>query len=257
MEIINNTMGRVDIFMEKIFSNKYYSSIITLVLILYTGIIAPKLPNSILKLFDNSIFRILVLSLVLYYGNKNTKLAISIAVGFIVSMNLLAKRKMFENFSALQPDLDNNDPNLESTDSNMTPPGPNELDGNSNLENTSNQPPTDMPTTSEPPSTTQSPQNNIGMNTESSEQINQMEDSNSEAENQNSSEQLTREKDAGEECKISGNKNNCLKGLHCDPTSRKCRKKTQNESCTIFENDSDDCDDVLYCDKKTKVCKPI
>ena len=271
MEIINNTMGRIDIYMEKIFSNRYYSSIITLVLILYTSVIAPKLPNSILKLFDYSIFRVLILSLVLYYGNKNTKLSIIIAVGFIISMNLLSKRKMFENFTELQPDL-------EQTDSSIQPLDSNELDQNPNLVNTSSeppsepqppsqhhpssqpQPPSQHQPSSQPPSI-QSPSNQhqppSHSETPSESPQPNMVNSPEEQNDNLSSEEITHEKEKGETCNIVGNKSNCLKNLYCDPSSRKCRKKMENEACNILDNDSDDCDDVLYCDKKTKLCKRI
>ena len=252
-------MEYIDNVMETIFENKYYSSIITLVLILYSSVVAPKLPNSILKLFDNSIFRILILSLIVYYGNKNTKLSLIIAVGFTVSMNLLSKRKMFENFTDMNP-ISNN---METTDSNtMTPGDSNEVDSNMNLQTTSepqsepsqpqseqSQPPSDttgQPSgPSQPPSRPSQPPSGasqppvLGNNPQETGSV------------------LKQEKTKGEKCKIEGEKSDCLKGLYCDPTNRKCRKKKVNEICTILENDSDDCEDNLYCDRNSKVCKKI
>ena len=283
MEIINNTIGRIDIYMEKIFSNRYYSSIITLVLILYTSVIAPKLPNSILKLFDYSIFRVLILSLVLYYGNKNTKLSIIIAVGFIISMNLLSKRKMFENFTELQSDLQSD---LDQTNGSFEVPDSNELDQNSNFVNTSiespsnqQQPSIESPSNQQQQPSIESPSNqsqqpsiespsNQSQQPSNSDSIQMTETPNespqpnmvnsSEEQNDNlSDEEITHEKEKGETCMIVGNKSNCLKNLYCDPTNRKCRKKIENETCNILENDSDDCADDLYCDKKTKLCKRI
>ena len=92
MDILDNTMSTL-------FKNKYSSVLITMFLVLYSGLAAPKLPNFIMKLFEHPIFRVLILSLIVYNGNKDPQLSIMIAVGFTVTMNILSKQKFFEGFA--------------------------------------------------------------------------------------------------------------------------------------------------------------
>ena len=92
-------METIDNALSTVFKNRYSSTLITLFLVLYSGLVAPKLPNFIVKLFENPIFRILILSLIVYNGNKDPQFAIMIAVGFTVTMNMVSKQKLFEGFS--------------------------------------------------------------------------------------------------------------------------------------------------------------
>ena len=97
-------METIDNALSTVFKNRYSSTLITLFLVLYSGLVAPKLPNFIVKLFDNPIFRILILSLIVYNGNKDPQFAIMIAVGFTVTMNMVSKQKIFEGFTQDETD---------------------------------------------------------------------------------------------------------------------------------------------------------
>ena len=70
-----------------------------IILVGYASLVRNTVPLFIVKLFDNPIFRILVLSLIIYKGNKDPKLAICIAIGFTITMNLISKQKILENFA--------------------------------------------------------------------------------------------------------------------------------------------------------------
>tara|TARA_B100001093_G_scaffold494648_1_gene538301 strand:- start:169 stop:543 length:375 start_codon:yes stop_codon:yes gene_type:complete len=91
-------MKIVDQTMSDVFSNKYSAALITLFLVLYGGFAAPTLPKFMVKMFDSPIFRILILSLIVYKGNKDISMSIMIAVAFTISMNIVNKQKFFENF---------------------------------------------------------------------------------------------------------------------------------------------------------------
>lgn len=99
MEIVDSTLS-------SIFSDNIASTVITLFLVLYGGLAAPKLPGFVVKLFDNAIFRILVLSLIVYKGNRDPKFAIMIAVAFTVTMNTIAKQQFMEGFADSTTDTD-------------------------------------------------------------------------------------------------------------------------------------------------------
>ena len=92
-------MDTVDNTLSAVFKNKYSSTVLSMFLVFYSGLAAPKLPGFIVKLFDNAIFRILILALVVYNGNRDPRMALMIAVGFTVTMNILAKQKFLEGFA--------------------------------------------------------------------------------------------------------------------------------------------------------------
>ncbi len=81
---------------------KYEASlapILVYFLVFYGGNAAPKLPNLILSLFENPVFRIFILSLIVYKGNSNPSTAILIAVGFTLVMDRINKQNFSEEFS--------------------------------------------------------------------------------------------------------------------------------------------------------------
>lgn len=97
-------MDSVDEYLSIAFTNPYTKSILTLFLVLYGGLAAPKLPDSLLKLFDNQMFRIIILALIVYMGQKDAMFAIMIAVAFVISMNTLNQKKIKEKFSFWEED---------------------------------------------------------------------------------------------------------------------------------------------------------
>ena len=84
--------------LENFFSDKITSSVISLFLVLYAGMASPELPSLIKGAFSNSIFRMLVLSLIVYKGNKDPQLAITIAIAFTLTMNYLRDNELKEEF---------------------------------------------------------------------------------------------------------------------------------------------------------------
>ena len=80
------------------FQSKLSTAVTTLFLVLYAGMAKPKLPNPIKKLFENDIFRIIILSLIVYKGNKNTRLSLFIAIAFVISMNKINDNEINESF---------------------------------------------------------------------------------------------------------------------------------------------------------------
>ena len=100
-------MDNIDKYLDIAFSNPYSKTVLTLLLVLYGGLAAPKLPSNIVKIFDNNIARVMMLTLIVYLGQKDAKLAIMMSICFVVSMDTLSKYKMFENFSTYPNALEN------------------------------------------------------------------------------------------------------------------------------------------------------
>ena len=62
------------------------------------GIIDVELPIFIRELFDNIIFRIIVLSLIAFLCNTNNQLSLFIALAFTLTSNILLRQKYKEQF---------------------------------------------------------------------------------------------------------------------------------------------------------------
>jgi hypothetical protein len=81
-------------------SDPVASNALRLVLVMYAGMAAPRLHPAIDRLFSHPAFRVLVLSLVLWTANRDPSLSLVLAMVFVVSMNTLSGRGMFETFFA-------------------------------------------------------------------------------------------------------------------------------------------------------------
>jgi hypothetical protein len=66
---------------------------ISLFMILYVSSAKPKLPVIIRQMFDNGVFRFVVLSLILWRSNKDIKSSIMLAMGFILTLQIANKQK--------------------------------------------------------------------------------------------------------------------------------------------------------------------
>ena len=93
-------MEFVNKFYETLFIDKKVSTLISTFLILYGGLASPQLPGFVKTLFENRIFKILILSLVVYSSNKDPKFAIMMAVAFTITMNMLDSMTLSEKFSS-------------------------------------------------------------------------------------------------------------------------------------------------------------
>ena len=73
--------------LQEVFDNKHISTGITLALAMYAALLGPELPKFVKDLFNNIIFRILILFLIVVRGNKDPKMAIMIAVAFVLTLD--------------------------------------------------------------------------------------------------------------------------------------------------------------------------
>ena len=88
--------------LSKIYENQYISTVLTVLFALYAATIRPELPPFIRKLYENPIFRILILSLLVYRGNKDPQLSLMIAVAFTVTLNILSEQEINEGFKQIE-----------------------------------------------------------------------------------------------------------------------------------------------------------
>lgn len=79
--------------------NKYINGILTLFIVLYASMIGPDLPNVVKKIFSNTIFKMFILFLVIIMGSTEPKLAIIIAIAFVLTMDFLYVNDTKEAYS--------------------------------------------------------------------------------------------------------------------------------------------------------------
>lgn len=71
------------------YDNKNTHTIIMVALALYIALLGPKLPPVIKKLFTNTIFKIIILFMIVTAGNKHPKVSIMIAVAFVLTLDYI------------------------------------------------------------------------------------------------------------------------------------------------------------------------
>jgi hypothetical protein len=90
IETFDNTVKKYTTFLD----NEYVSAGLTIFLIVYASMAAPKLPNSIAKLFDNTFVKLLMFFMIVYISKRNATLAIVASIAVMVSLMSLNKLKI-------------------------------------------------------------------------------------------------------------------------------------------------------------------
>ena len=85
----------------KFLDNAYVAGMVRIFLVLYAGLVAPKLPKGLASLFKNPIFKVVVLFLIVYVGMKDPTIALLTAIGFTVSMVTLNKLETVGSLAGL------------------------------------------------------------------------------------------------------------------------------------------------------------
>lgn len=81
--------------------NEYVSAALTIFLILYAGLAAPQLPEYVANLFDNPLFKLLILFLIAYSANKNPTVSVIAAIGLMISIHTLNRIKLNKGLLAM------------------------------------------------------------------------------------------------------------------------------------------------------------
>jgi hypothetical protein len=83
----------------KLSTNEYVSLVATVLLVLYASFLGPNLPSFIKHLFNNNIFKIIVLFLLVVRGNNNPLLSIVIVIAFVLTLDHIALNNITEKFN--------------------------------------------------------------------------------------------------------------------------------------------------------------
>ena len=114
VEIVKTIQGFFD--PNVLVENVFLFSVLSVFLVMYGPRLHIKLPSSVRSLFDNALFRGVVLFLIVYMSNSDFVGALTITVIFIVTINVLQSTEILskvtnlvtmENFSANGPPVAN------------------------------------------------------------------------------------------------------------------------------------------------------
>ena len=84
--------------LKKVLTNPYFSAGVALIAISYASAVAPKLPQSFMKVLDNPIFKIIFLIIVALVAGYNPMVAIIVAIAFVVTLTYISEYKTTEAF---------------------------------------------------------------------------------------------------------------------------------------------------------------
>lgn len=97
MDLLSDTIDTVseslDFVLKPFVEQQTIFTFVSLFLILYASLTKPKLPVIIRQLFDNAVFRFILLTLILWRGNKDIKSSLMIAIAFVLTMQIANKQK--------------------------------------------------------------------------------------------------------------------------------------------------------------------
>jgi len=102
MQQVSDTLGylsdtfdnSVHKYVDPLISNQIVLAVLTLFLTVYVTYARPNLPKFIVKLFENPVFRLVIISYIVYRANHCATSAIMIAAAFLITMHMINKQKL-------------------------------------------------------------------------------------------------------------------------------------------------------------------
>ena len=94
---ISRILNSIKKILTNVDANVYAKTTLKLFLVLYAGLAAPKLPPFIAKFFDYTIFKIIILAIILIVSNNDPGLSLMIALAFFISLTACNKYKICED----------------------------------------------------------------------------------------------------------------------------------------------------------------
>ncbi len=97
--------------LNKLMENNTLVIVVSIIVALYSALIAPALPNSVIRFFDTLFGKLIFIFLIAYVSSKNIQVALLISIGFVLTLQLAYKLET-EHFENPEPNTVNN-PALE------------------------------------------------------------------------------------------------------------------------------------------------
>tara|TARA_B110000208_G_C11619771_1_gene376782 strand:+ start:255 stop:731 length:477 start_codon:yes stop_codon:yes gene_type:complete len=93
-KIVTDALEKI---MKVIMDNELYYGLLVLFLAMYGPRLSPKLPGPIKNLFNNNLFRFVIIVLIIFISNKDLKSALIITILFITFISLTSSFEMEEH----------------------------------------------------------------------------------------------------------------------------------------------------------------
>uniref|UniRef100_A0A6C0IYE2 Uncharacterized protein n=1 Tax=viral metagenome TaxID=1070528 RepID=A0A6C0IYE2_9ZZZZ len=114
---MNSVVNNINTNLDRLFDNKSFTTVVSLLLALYAGLAAPALPNNVILFFDTLVGKVLMVFLIGYVASKNAQMAIMLAVAFVVTLNLANNHKLLESFEQHNQIGEEQDDQMDNDDS--------------------------------------------------------------------------------------------------------------------------------------------
>lgn len=86
--------------------NKYFFAVFSILMLMYATQIRQPLPQFMMDLFQNPIFRVAILFLILVRGYKDIQFSLIVSVAFILIMNIVNEQLFKESFGDTTQNID-------------------------------------------------------------------------------------------------------------------------------------------------------
>lgn len=84
--------------LHSLHTNKVIFAVLTLFISIYGPRLHPRLPRQVRNLFHNPIFKSVILFTIIFMAQRDIKLSIMVAVGFMIFMYVIQVSQIFEMF---------------------------------------------------------------------------------------------------------------------------------------------------------------
>jgi hypothetical protein len=120
-DTVNTTTESMNFVLKPFVEQQTLFTFVSIFLMLYASLTKPKLPIIIRQLFDNPVFRFIVLTLILWRGNKDIKSSLLIAIGFLLTMQTVNKQKTEDMINNIIYKQYNNNDNFTNVNDKIIP----------------------------------------------------------------------------------------------------------------------------------------
>jgi len=104
--------------LNALFENKHVATVISLLLALYAGGVAPKLPDSVVLFFDSIVGKLLFTFLIAYVASRNLQIAIMMSVAFVVTLTIANNRRIVEGYNNVEKFYEDDEEDEEDEEDN-------------------------------------------------------------------------------------------------------------------------------------------
>jgi hypothetical protein len=99
MDYVKSAGTFVESNVDYVLANAYMMAFVKITLILYAAQLAPRAPEYMQSLFQNTFVKMFAVFLIAYIAEKDLQLAILMAIIYVFGMNLLSGRGMLESYA--------------------------------------------------------------------------------------------------------------------------------------------------------------